>query len=81
MQLAVLESKGLTATIQTRTCYTHTHTDTHKKKTSLRKFGNLSTQQKLGYDVSVRPDADRTDSGEGKRSQESARRSDEYVIA
>ena len=62
--------------------HTHTHTHTHTK-TSLRKFGNLSIREKLGYDVSVRLKADRTDldSGEGKRSQESARRWDEYVIA
>ena len=49
--------------------------------TSLRKFGNLSIREKLGYDVSVRPNGDRTDSGEGKRSQESARRWDEHVVA
>ena len=54
---------------------------TQTKQTSLRKFGNLSIREKLGYDVSLRPNADRTDSGEGKRSQESARRWDEYVIA
>ena len=47
----------------------------------MRKFGNLSIREKLGYDVSVRPNADRTDSGEGKRGQESARRLDEHVIA
>ena len=66
----------------TNNVVTHTHTHTHTK-TSLRKFGNLSIREKLGYDVSVRPKADRTDldSGEEKRSQESARRWDEYVIA
>ena len=63
--------------------HTHTHTHTHTHKTSLRKFGNLSIREKLGYDVSVRPKADRTDldSGEGKCSQGSARRWEEYVIA
>ena len=75
----MLESKGRTGTIQ----ITRSHTHTHTQKTSLRKFSNLSIREKLGYDVSVRPKADRTDldSGEGKRSQESARRWDEYVIA
>ena len=45
---AMLESKGRIGPIQTRSSISDTHTE---KKRSLRKIGNLSTREKLGYDV------------------------------